>query len=409
MDSYDKPTSASPKSKLSRTFHKVIHLKSATKSLSNNGFCLLIPQKNLKNTDPNLHSPHPLPKHQTQETESRNRASMEAFIAKLFATITLIKAAYAELQIAQFPYNADAIESADQAVVNELKALSEMKQSFFKKQIDSSPPHVTLLLCEIQEQQGLMKMYEITAKKMEGEIDAKELEVETLKKKRSELCSYNKSLEKKLNSSGSFSVLDFVKLSDSNPKDFVTVLNYAIKSVRNFVKLLIRQMESAHWDIDVAASAIEPDLKFINRTHVCFVFESFVCNEMFNGFNNPNFSLPNATLPDGNRRRFLYVDRFKNLKSENAIKYMRRNKDSTFGKFVRAKYLCLVHPKMEASFSGNLNQRKMVSGWEFPETAFFIAFAEMARRVWLLHCLAFSFEQEVGIFQLDRYHSRQSN
>ncbi|KAM7489575.1 hypothetical protein LguiB_027059 [Lonicera macranthoides] len=41
---------------------------------------------------------------------------MEAFIANLFSTITLIKAAYVELQIAQFPYNADAIKSADQAV-----------------------------------------------------------------------------------------------------------------------------------------------------------------------------------------------------------------------------------------------------------------------------------------------------
>ena len=192
-------------------------------------------------------------------------------------------------------------------MVNELKALSEMKQSFFKKQIDSSPPHVTLLLSEIQEQQGQLKMYEITAKKMEGEIDAKELEIETLKKKQSDLCSCNKSLEKKLNSSGSFSVLDFVKLSDSNPKDFVTVLNYVIKSVRNFVKLLIRQMESANWDIDVAANAIEPNLNFFNRTHVCFLFESFACNEMFNGFNNPNFSLPNVALPDGNRRLFLYI------------------------------------------------------------------------------------------------------
>ncbi|KAM7462009.1 hypothetical protein LguiA_030130 [Lonicera macranthoides] len=50
---------------------------------------------------------------------SNCKASMEAFIANLFSTITLIKASYVELQIAQFPYNADAIELADQAVVNE--------------------------------------------------------------------------------------------------------------------------------------------------------------------------------------------------------------------------------------------------------------------------------------------------
>lgn len=37
---------------------------------------------------------------------------------------------------------------------------------------------------------------------------------------------------------------------------------------------------------------------------------------------------------------------------------------------------------------------------EFPETEFFKVFSEMGRRVWLLHCLAFSFDQEVNIFQV---------
>ncbi|KAK4386532.1 hypothetical protein Sango_2523800 [Sesamum angolense] len=55
---------------------------------------------------------------------------------------------------------------------------------------------------------------------------------------------------------------------------------------------------------------------------------------------------------------------------------------------------------MEFSFSGNLNQRKMVNSGEYPETDFFKSFAEMGRRVWLLHCLAFSFDHEVGIFQV---------
>ncbi|KAL7248020.1 hypothetical protein ACSBR2_002838 [Camellia fascicularis] len=99
---------------------------------------------------------------------------MEAFAAKLFATILVVKAAYAELQMAQFPYNCEAIQSADEAVVYELKSLSELKQSFLKKQLGSSPPHVTMLLAEIQEQQSLMKMFDITMNKMRSELDTKE-------------------------------------------------------------------------------------------------------------------------------------------------------------------------------------------------------------------------------------------
>ncbi|KAK2985717.1 hypothetical protein RJ640_023684 [Escallonia rubra] len=60
--------------------------------------------------------------------------------------------------------------------------------------------------------------------------------------------------------------------------------------------------------------------------------------------------------------------------------------------------LRLVHPKMESSFFGNPNQRNSVGSGEYPET-FFSMFAEMAKRVWLLHCLAFSFDPEAAIFQ----------
>ncbi|GFP94844.1 hypothetical protein PHJA_001628800 [Phtheirospermum japonicum] len=94
--------------------------------------------------------------------DSQNRA----FLAKLFAAISSIKVAYAELQIAQLPYDNDAVQSVDQAVVDELKSISELKRRFMKNQIGSSPPHVTLLLAEIQEHQSLMKIYEITMKKI---------------------------------------------------------------------------------------------------------------------------------------------------------------------------------------------------------------------------------------------------
>lgn len=393
MESIKSTSSAPTKSKLAKTFYKVVHLKTATKSLSNNGFCLLIPQGKLKNGDPK----NGFCKEDKDEAKSRNRASMEAFIAKLFATISTIKASYAELQMAQFPsYNSKAIQSADQVVVDELRALSELKQSFMKKQIDSSPAHVTLLLTEIQEQQSLMKMYEITMKKMEAEIQAKESKVSSLHNELKGTILNNKSIEKRLNSSGCFYILDNINLSASNPKDFILVLHYALRSVRNFVKHLVREMESASWDIDVAVDSIEPNLIFPNKNHRCFVFESFVSREIFNGFDTPAFSLLNEqSLP-------FYSDQFKNLKSANPVHFLKNHPNSLFGKFTRAKYLRLVHPKMEASFYGNLNQRKLINGREFPETEFFAAFAEMARRVWILHCLAFSFGQEMSIFQVGR-------
>jgi hypothetical protein len=57
---------------------------------------------------------------------------------------------------------------------------------------------------------------------------------------------------------------------------------------------------------------------------------------------------------------------------------------------------------MECSLFGNLNQRKLVNSGGYPDSAFFLAFAEMAKRVWTLHYLAFSFQENITIFQVKK-------
>ncbi|KAL8468292.1 hypothetical protein ACS0TY_031508 [Phlomoides rotata] len=389
-------------SRIAKTFQKVINLKTSSKSRSNNpGFCLLIPQEKLRCCESRQFE---IEDAEEAKEESKNRAAMEAFVAKLFATLSAMKAAYAELQLAQFPYSSEAIQSADQAVVDELKALSELKYSYLKNQIDSSPPHVTLMLAEIQEQQSLMKTYEITMKKMQAEIENKESRISLLQQQLQEIVQSNKSLERKLSASGSFSILDNVQFSDVNPKDFILVLHYALRSVRNFVKFIIREMESANWDIEAAANSIHSDIVFSKRDHRAFAFESFVCREIFDGFNDPGFSIQNhdqqVLSGEIHQRRVFFFEQFRKLRSANAIHFQKQNPNSLFGKFLKSKYLHMVHPKMEFSFSGNLNQRKLVNSGDSPETEFFKAFAEMGRRVWLLHCLAFSFDHQVSIFQV---------
>ncbi|XP_073313880.1 protein GRAVITROPIC IN THE LIGHT 1-like [Primulina huaijiensis] len=395
-----RPSPATNRSRLARKFRNVINLKTSKKTGSNPGFCLLIPQEKLRCCES-----HQFEKEDAEEAkeESRNRAAMDAFVAKLFATISAVKAAYAELQMAQFPYSGEAVQSADQAVVDELKALSELKREFLKKQFDSSPSHVTLMLAEIQEQQSLMKTYEITMKKMRGEIENKGARISSLEHQLQDIIQNNKTLEKMLNASGSFSIIDNVKFSEVSPKDFILVLHYALRSVRNFVKFLIREMEFANWDIEAAANAIQSGLIFRKRDHISFMFESFVCREIFAGFNDPSFSVQenDQFLPEEiHQRRIFLFEEFKRLRSASVIHFLRQNPNSLLGKFLKCKYLHLVHPKMELSFSGNLNQRKMVNSGEYPETEFFKMFAEMGRRVWLSHCLAFSFGQEVSSFQV---------
>ncbi|CAN0853576.1 Protein GRAVITROPIC IN THE LIGHT 1 [Linum grandiflorum] len=388
-------------SKLARTFQKVINLKTATTKVSSNngiGICIL--------THPNkLSDDHHHPK--DAKIDPKRGAVLEALLAKLFAEVTAIKAAYAELQMAQNPYSTEAIQAADQLVVDELKTLSDLKRSFVKNELDFISPQVTVMLAEIQEQQSLMKTYQITIQKLEAEADSKSFEAESMKKLLDEYTDFNRSLEKKLNASGPLPMFDNIQLSVLNPSHFVSCLHYAIRSMRSFAKLMIREMESAHWDMDAAAAAIEPKLGFpISKTNRGFVFESFVSKTMFEGFNHLNFTVLNDSATEENdnennhRRRENCFSKFKKMKAVNLRHYLTQNPNSSFAKFTRGKYSQLVHAKMECSLFGNLNQRKAVTSGAFPDTAFFSAFAEMARRVWVLNLLALSFGEQLHIFQV---------
>ncbi|KAF8047867.1 hypothetical protein N665_2796s0004 [Sinapis alba] len=404
METLKKNPSVRRKSKLARTFQKVCSLRTtSTKVSSNNGIGICM----LKSHNPNFDdeddddgdSVFDLKSTSSSrsgelKTRERRRAVFEAVVAKIFASTTSIKAAYAELQMAQRPYDNAAIQAADTAVVEELRALSELKRSFLRKELNISP-QVAIMLAEIQEQQSLMRTYEITIKKLESESAEKQSRIDSVKTSLEEVSAVNKSIEKKLTASGSVSPLDNVVFSNLNLSSFVQILGFTLRSVRSFVKLMVKEMESASWDLDAAASAAirNASTVFARPSHRCFAFESFVCCKMLESFESPDFSLPNEKP---SRERFF------NLRSVDPVQYLTRNPGSSFARFVLHKYLSVVHAKMECSFFGNLNQRKLVNSGGFPDSGFFATFCEMAKRIWLLHCLAFCISENVTVFQIKK-------
>ncbi|KAK6134979.1 hypothetical protein DH2020_031263 [Rehmannia glutinosa] len=393
MDSVKRSAVTPSKSRLARTFAKVFHIQAVTGGISADDGIRKSKSHEKSKKDKFKH-----PSFEDEDDKLQDKAITEAFLAKIFASISTVKAAYAQMQFSQSPYDADGIQSSDQIVVSELKNLSELKQSYLKKQLNETSPETTLLLSEIQEQKSLLKTYEITSKKLDFQLKLKDSEITFLEEKLAEANTDNKSLEKKINSSGQLVVPDNIRLSDLKPSHFIAYYRQTIKSVRSFVRLLISEMESADWNLDAAASSIEPGISFWKPNHKCFAFESFVCKEMFDGFNYPNFS--DRSEPGKNCR--VFFDRFSELKSVGPSDYLAWKPKSPFASFCREKYLKLVHPKMESLLFGNLDTRNLVDSGDLPETPFFSAFSEMAKRVWLLHCLALSYDPEITIFQVSK-------
>lgn len=395
MDSVEKRTVTPNKSRLARKFAKVLHIRAVTGVAPVEGIQSKSPEK-LKRD--HLSAKFDILNHADEKL--KQRVVIEAFIAKLFATVSSAKSAYAQLQFAQSPYDVDGIQKADRLVVSELKKLSELRQCYVKKQLDDFSPEKTLVLAELQEQKSLLKTYEIMGKRLDYQLKLKDSEITFLKEKLEEAKSENKLLETRLNSSGLLFVPEKLKLETLTPNHFVMALRQTTKSIENFVHLLISQMELAGWDLGEAANKIVPGVRFWDANHKCFAFESFVCREMFDGFNFPNFSLVDESLPEHPKLRHLYFERFRDLKSIKTREYLIRNSNSIFAKFCYSKYLDLVHPKMEISLLGNSRQRDLISCGEYSDTTFFSTFAEMAKRVWLLHCLAFSYTPQASIFQV---------
>ncbi|KAL6554371.1 hypothetical protein OROMI_020044 [Orobanche minor] len=382
MDSFKCSSVTPTKSRLARTFAKVLHAQ-AVKS-----------HEKTKND-------------QLEHTEIRSfekdedwklKITNEAFLAKLFAGVSTVKAAYAQLQCSQSPYDADLIQSSDQTIISELKNLSELKQCYVKKQLNGESPETTLVLSEIQERKSIIKTYEFTSKKLDFQLKLKDSEITFLEEKLAEANSENKLLEKKVNSSGMMAVPDNIHTSDLKPSHFTTYFRQVVKSIRIFVRLLISEMKSSNWNLYLAASSIQPGISFWKPNHKCFAFESFVCEQMFDGFNDPNFSSESEV---GMNRGELFA-MFVEMKSVGASDYLSRKPESPFASFCREKYAKLVHPKMEASLFGNSDRRNLLKSWDLPDTGFLSAFCEMARRVWLLHCLGLSYDPEVTVFQVGK-------
>ncbi|KAL9433101.1 hypothetical protein AB3S75_028007 [Citrus x aurantiifolia] len=409
-----KPSAVTPaKSRLARTFAKVLHIRAVTGVAPVDGVDkvkdnTVKPKDKFKDDHQAAAVAIKPPKVSwsqlfgKEDTELEYRISLEAFLAKLFASISTVKASYVQLQHAQSPYDADGIQSADQLVVSELKLLSELKQCYLKKQFDFSPEK-TMVSAEIQELKSLLKTYEIMGKKLESQLKLKDSEIIFLKEKLEESNKQNKALEKRMNQSGQLVMPDNVHLSGLSPSHFNTVLRHTVKSIRSFVRLMIDELKSAGWDIDAAANSIQPNVVYYRADHKCFAFESFVCREMFDAFHYPNYSpAKQHQQQQQQQRQQLFFQRFNELKPVKAKEFLSRKPKSSFAKFCRAKYCQVIHTKMESAFFGDLSQRNVINSGEFPDSAFFSSFADMAKRVWLLHCLAFSFDPEASIFQVNK-------
>ncbi|MQM14953.1 hypothetical protein Taro_047888, partial [Colocasia esculenta] len=358
--------------------------------------------KDTQSRENNNQKVHPQP---MEENMNQNHENLDVLISNIFGNISSLKAAYIQLQEAHTPYDPDKIQAADKLVIEELVRLSELKHSYR----DSNPkpisalPQDSRLVAEIQEQQSLLKTYEVMVKKFQSQILTRDSEIIQLQQKIQEANQKKLKLEKKLKQRGllakepeeseEHSFFSVELTSDL----FSSIVELAYRSIHDFSKPLINMMKAAGWDLDAAANSIEPGVIYARRVHKKYAFECFICQRMFSGFQEESFSVDVGDMTVSSEGFF---HQFLAIRSMDPLDVLSQNPDSVFGKFCRNKYLLVIHPKMEGSFFGNLDQRNYVVNGGHPRTPFYQAFLKLAKSIWLLHRLAYSFDPKVSIFQV---------
>lgn len=186
---------------------------------------------------------------------------------------------------------------------------------------------------------------------------------------------------------------------------------------KSFTSMLLSLMRSAHWDIAAAVRSIEAATSatdnvagffatssVITSQHAKFALESYVSRKIFLGFDHETFymdgSLSSLLKPDQFRRDCF--TQYRDMKAMDPVELLGIMPTCHFGKFCSKKYLAIIHPKMEESLFGDLDQHRQVLAGNHPRSQFYGEFLTLAKTVWLLHLLAFSLDPGPSQFEASR-------
>lgn len=295
-------------------------------------------------------------------------------IFKLFDTVSALKLAYIQLQRAHLPYDPEKIKAANELVVAEVEALCKIKRAYKEKK------HLGKTKLGSSHSQ-LIRVKEELLEELKSQATAKDSEILSLRRQLDDLDLKNTELTFKLE----WRCLEEGKVGVFNRPSFQDAFNAASKAIHDFAKPLISFLRVSGWDLDLAANSIEEDaVVYSKRCHKKYAFEAYIARRMFHGISIGSYN-------------FGYGAGF-----DDPVGALIEDPDSGFAEFCRSKYLLIVHPKMEASFFGNLDHRMLVTRGKHPRTPFYEAFVKMANCVWILLGIATSVKPKAEIFGVKR-------
>ncbi|XP_016504324.1 protein GRAVITROPIC IN THE LIGHT 1-like isoform X2 [Nicotiana tabacum] len=347
-----------------------------------------------------------------EEIRTEKVTEMEMLLGEVFDAVSAVKTAYVSLQEAHCPWDQDKMRVADVAVISELRRLGVLRERFRRnvgggiRKGDWRVGAATL--------REVVAPYEATVEELRQEVKAKEIEIDNLREKLKTATSLSSSGGKKSKSKRKVSGSSQAPVTMSPAPDvFETTVSLVKEASKSFTSLLLSLMRSAHWDIAAAVRSIEAASSntntptadsIVGANHAKYALESYVNRKMFQGFDHETFymdgSLSSLIHPDQHRRDCF--TQYRDMKAMDPMELLGILPTCSFGNFCFKKYLAIVHPKMEESLFGDLEQRRQVLAGNHPRSQFYGEFLGLAKAVWLLHLLTFSLDPPPSHFEASK-------
>ncbi|XP_039052162.1 protein GRAVITROPIC IN THE LIGHT 1-like isoform X2 [Hibiscus syriacus] len=341
---------------------------------------------------------------------------MVALMEEVFEAVAEMKKAYLRLQEAHCPWDPERMRAADVAVVGELRKLGVLRERFRRETRGGGrgggKGHVAML-------REVVAPYEAAVEDLKREVKVKEVEIENLKEKLNTVTCLSSGGTKGRSLSKRKVSCSQILAAAPTPELFEATVSQVKEASKSFTSLLLSLMREARWDIAAAVRSIEaatatPDNTNYTTTmitpsvvanhHAKYALESYVSRKFFQGFDNETFymdgSLSSLLNPDQYHRECF--TQYRDMKAMDPVELLGILPTCNFGKFCSKKYLAIVHPKMEESLFGGLEQRNQVMAGNHPRSQFYGEFLGLAKAIWLLHLLAFSLDPAPSQFEASR-------
>ncbi|GAA0154208.1 hypothetical protein LIER_12261 [Lithospermum erythrorhizon] len=342
---------------------------------------------------------------------------LEMLLSEVFEAVSNMEGAYISLQQAHCPWDGDKMRLANAGVVTELERLGMLWERYRRSGPSGGDGGKWRLEAAMVEE--VVAPYEAAMEELKSEVRSKDRMIVELEEKVKMAAFVGINGGHKMGgkpSSRKVSCISQVVVAPG-AELFETTMGLVVDAAKSFTAMLLSLMRSAHWDIVAAVRSIESS-SFSNHSafsttnadfivgsnHSKYALESFVSHKMFQDFDQDTFNMDgslSSLLHPGQYRQECFA-LFEDMKDKDPLELLDILPTCSFGNFCFKKYLNIVHPKMEESLFGDMEQRRQVMNRHHPRSQFYGEFLGLAKVVWLLHLLAFSSDPPLRHFEAGR-------